>query len=143
MISESNADQRTSNASTQTKKTAAFLDMDVMHSIKNLSTGNNFIYEITNTFINDATNLVSEMESAIANKNFTLYMENMHALKGSAGSVGAMKLFEQCKATLLMPNREVNYISNLRKTNKLLQVTIEELNNFLSQPPAHTSERTG
>lgn len=142
-ISESKTDQSTNTASAQTTDTAAFLDMNVILSIKELSTGNDFINEITNIFINDASNLVSEMESAIAKKNFILYMENIHALKGSAGSIGAMKLFEHCKSTLLQPNREINYISNLRKTNKLLQVTIDELINFLSQRPTHSSEETG
>lgn len=116
-------------------ETTAILDVEVIQSIKDLSTDNNFIRDVIKIFINDAANLLSEMESAIASRNFTVYLEHMHALKGSAGSVGAMKLFEQCRFTLQQPNSDINYIQNLRKTSQLFDVTKNELDSFLSIQP--------
>ena len=119
----------------ETLETTAILDVEVIQSIKDLSTDNNFIRDVIKIFISDAANLLSEMESAIASRNFTVYLEHMHALKGSAGSVGAKKLFEQCRFTLQQPNSDINYIQNLRKTNQLFDVTKNELDSFLSIQP--------
>jgi two-component system sensor histidine kinase RpfC len=58
----------------QTMDSAAILDKEVIQSIKELSTDTNFVHDLINIFINDATKLLSEMESAIAKKNFTLYL---------------------------------------------------------------------
>jgi len=131
------------NSPHQIIETTDILDIEVIKSIKDLSNNDNFISEVIEIFVKDATDLVSNMESAIANKNITLYLENMHALKGSAGSVGAKKLFELCKSTLVQPIEEINYISNLRNINQLLHATKDDLESFLSDQTTYTSERTG
>ncbi|RLA02712.1 MAG: hypothetical protein DRQ45_04300, partial [Gammaproteobacteria bacterium] len=127
----------------KTMDSATILDREVIQSIKELSSDTNFIRDLIEIFINDATKLLSEMESAIAKNNFTLYLEHVHALKGSAGSIGANKLFELCQSTLLQPPKDICYISNLRKSNQLFQATNNELNGYLSTLAIHQSEVTG
>ena len=124
----------------KTMDSATILDKEVILSIKELSSDTNFIQDLIEIFINDATKLLSEMESAIAKKNFTLYLEHIHALKGSAGSIGANKLFELCQSTLLQPPKDICYISNLRKTNQLFQATNNELSRYLSTLAIHQSD---
>jgi len=132
-----------SNPPIKTMDSATILDREVIQSIKELSSDTNFIRDLIEIFINDATKLLSEMESAIAKNNFTLYLEHVHALKGSAGSIGANKLFELCQSTLLQPPKDICYISNLRKSNQLFQATNNELNRYLSTLAIHQSEVTG
>ena len=127
----------------QTTDSATILNMEVIQSIKELSTDTSFIRDLIEIFINDATKLLSEMESAIANKNFTLYLEHIHALKGSAGSIGANKLFKLCQSTLMQPPGDISYISNLSKINQLFQATNDELSRYLSIPEIHPSESSG
>ena len=127
----------------QTTDSATILNMEVIQSIKELSTDTSFIRDLIEIFINDATKLLSEMESAIANKNFTLYLEHIHALKGSAGSIGANKLFKLCQSTLMQPPNDISYISNLSKINQLFQATNDELSRYLSIPEIHPSESSG
>ena len=127
----------------QTMDSATILNMEVIQSIKELSTDTSFIRDLIEIFINDATKLLSEMESAIANKNFTLYLEHIHALKGSAGSIGANKLFKLCQSTLMQPPNDISYISNLSKINQLFQATNDELSRYLSIPEIHPSESSG
>jgi two-component system sensor histidine kinase RpfC len=122
---------------------ASFVDKHVIQSIRDLSTDTHFVCDVIETFITDATSLLSEMETAIANKNFTLYLEHVHALKGSAGSVGAKRLFEQCKSTLLQVPDDSGYISNLMETNQLFQATKNELFHYLSTSTAHPIEESG
>ena len=127
----------------QTMDSAAILNKEVIQSIKELSTDTNFIHDLIAIFINDATKLLSEMESAIAHKNFTLYLEHIHALKGSAGSIGANKLFKLCQSTLIQPPGDISYISNLSKINQLFQATNDELSRYLSLLEVHPSEVSG
>jgi two-component system sensor histidine kinase RpfC len=120
----------------------AILNKEVLQSIKDLSTDTNFIHDLIEIFINDARKLLSEMEPAIANNDFTLYLEHVHALKGSAGSIGANKLFELCQSTLLQLPAEINYISNLRRMHQLFQATNNELSRYLSMITMPSSEIT-
>jgi two-component system sensor histidine kinase RpfC len=134
---------KTCNSTTaHTADSKLFIDKNVIQSIKDLSEDTHFVQEVIDTFINDTTRLLSEMESSIANKNYTLYMEHMHALKGSAGSVGAKMLFEHCRGTLLRAPRDVNYISNLKETRQLFRTTESELHNYLSISAAKPVEST-
>jgi len=127
----------------QAMDSVAILDKEVIQSIKELSTDTNFVHDLINIFINDATKLLSEMESAIAKKNFTLYLEHIHALKGSAGSMGANKLFELCQSTLLLPPSDISYIANLKKINRLFQATSAELSRYISTLTTPSSESSG
>jgi HPt (histidine-containing phosphotransfer) domain-containing protein len=63
------------------------------------------------------------MESAVAAKDYETYLENIHALKGSAGSMGAQRLFVHCKQTLLQDPRTQNLIENLKIVNSLIKQT--------------------
>ena len=130
-------------SSAHTIDPASFVDKYVIQSIRDLSTDTCFVNDVIETFITDATSLLAEMETAIANKNFTLYLEHVHALKGSAGSVGAKRLFEQCKSTLLQAPDDSGYISNLMETNQLLQTTKNELIHCLSTSTVHSVEKSG
>jgi HPt (histidine-containing phosphotransfer) domain-containing protein len=70
------------------------------------------------------------MESAVAAKNYDKYLENIHALKGSAGSIGAQKIFLHCKQTLLQEPRTQNFIENLKNINSLFELTEDALSRY-------------
>ena len=130
-------------SSAHTIDPTSYVDEHVIQNIRDLSTDTDFVRDVIETFITDATSLLSEMETAIANMNFTLYLEHVHALKGSAGSVGANLLFEQCKSTLLQAPDDSGYISNLKETNQLLHATKNELFKYLSPSTTHPVEGSG
>ena len=121
-----------SSTTTNTTSSSVILDKAVIQSIRELSDNSNFVYDLIETFISDSSLLLTNMEKAIADKDITLYLEHIHALKGSSGSLGATKLFKHCKLTLLQPPSEINYISNLRTTSQLAQITKDELYNYLA-----------
>ena len=121
-----------SSIATSTTNSSAILDKAVIQSISELSDNPKFAYDVIETFISDCSLLLTKMEKAIADKNITLYLEHIHALKGSSGSLGAIKLFEHCKLTLLQPPSEINHISNLRTTSQLAQITKDELYNYFA-----------
>jgi two-component system sensor histidine kinase RpfC len=106
------------------------LDLVVLNSVKDLSSDDSFINELIAVFINDCGELFAEMESAVAAKDYETYLENIHAMKGSAGSMGAQKLFVHCKQTLLQEPRTQNLIENLKIVNSLLKQTEEALSEY-------------
>ena len=71
------------------------------------------------------------MESAVANKDYETYLENVHALKGSAGSIGAQKLFLQCKQTLLQSSSTPRLVESLKNINMLFTQTEEALSQYM------------
>ena len=106
------------------------LDHDVLNSVKELSSDESFINNLIAVFREDGRNLLAEMESAVAAKNYDKYLENIHALKGSAGSIGAQKIFLHCKQTLLQEPSAQNFIENLKNINSLFELTEDALSRY-------------
>ena len=132
-----NQDKRTENspsinesANESHVETAPLLDLAVLNSVKELSNDDFFIHEIINAFRNDGKKLLADMKSAVIAKDNAAYLENIHALKGSAGSIGAQKMFIHCKETLLHGNKLQNFIENLKNINLLFNQTVESLNEY-------------
>ena len=121
---------RESNRSTEPPKTQ-FLNIDSIQSISDLSEDPDFIKHVVDTFISDGKQLLLDMETSLAENKTGRYLEHVHALKGSAGSLGAEKLFELCRTTLVAERNTINYIDNLKKTVSLFSDTCDQLSNYL------------
>jgi two-component system sensor histidine kinase RpfC len=105
------------------------INYSILDSLQSLSDDNNFITNLIQTFILDTENLLCAMESSIANNNYPEYLEHVHALKGSAGSIGLEELYDYCKNTLSREPDTTDYIPNLKKIRTLLQQAKLELHN--------------
>ena len=55
-----------------------------------------FIPELIHGFLQDTERLLGEMESALRGKKYGDFKDLVHAIKGSAGSVGAQTLYDIC-----------------------------------------------
>jgi len=72
------------------------------------------------------------MEIALSNNDHKLFLEHAHALKGSAGSIGAQRIHDYCK-TLLIPETDSSvYISTLQKLIPALEDTKNKLDSYIS-----------
>jgi len=120
------------------------LDLDVINSVKDLSSDESFIYDLISTFRDDSRKLLAVLESAIATKDHPAYLESIHALKGSAGSIGAQKLFIFCKQTLLSDTSTQNFIQNLIDVSLLYKQTNDALSKYIEDNlNALTAEKLG
>ena len=61
-----------------------------------ISTGSNFMPELINGFIQDTEALLRQMEAAVAAAKFESLKDLVHALKGSAVTLGAEQLCQTC-----------------------------------------------
>jgi two-component system sensor histidine kinase RpfC len=51
---------------------------------------------LINGFLKDADDLMTQMHAAIRERQFDTFAERAHALKGSAGNIGAVELYREC-----------------------------------------------
>jgi two-component system sensor histidine kinase RpfC len=72
------------------------IDIDTLDSLVELSDDDLFVTNLINSYISDAELLLIDMEASIANKDYNKFLELAHALKGSSGSIGAVRLQDVC-----------------------------------------------
>ena len=117
------------------------LNIDSIQSISDLSEDPDFIKQVIDTFINDGKQLLLDMETSLAANKTGRYLEHIHALKGSAGSLGAEKLFELCRTTLVAERNTINYIDNLKKIVTLFSDTCDHLSNYLDSSTLSANDK--
>jgi two-component system sensor histidine kinase RpfC len=96
------------------------LDTDTLAQLQNLGDDGEFLYEIVTGFINETSILLDNAEKSLSNHKYKEFMEIIHAIKGSAGSIGAASVYNQCKLIYQMEESElardgVSMLSNLCK----------------------------
>jgi two-component system sensor histidine kinase RpfC len=107
------------------------LDYAVLAEIKDLSTDNGFISMLINNFIIDTEEQLKVMEYAISEKLYESYREHVHALKGSSGSIGAMKLHSYCKDEQQSYSNDSEYIASLKSISTIFSETKLSLLNYV------------
>jgi two-component system sensor histidine kinase RpfC len=107
------------------------IDYSALEEIKRLSTDNKFISTLINNFIRDTEEQLISMEQAVSEKRYMSYREDIHALKGSSGSIGAMKLHLHCKDEQEAYNSDTEYVASLKTISAVFSETKQELFQYL------------
>jgi two-component system sensor histidine kinase RpfC len=107
------------------------IDYSALEEIKRLSTDNKFISTLINNFIRDTEEQLISMEQAVSEKRYMSYREDIHALKGSSGSIGAMKLHLYCKDEQEAYNGDTEYVASLKTISAVFSETKQELFQYL------------
>ena len=107
------------------------LNYATLAEIKDLSTDNSFISTLINNFIIDTEEQLKVMEYAISEKKYESYREHVHALKGSSGSIGAMKLHSYCKDEQQSYSNDSEYITSLKSISSIFSETKLSLLNYV------------
>ena len=115
--------------------TFKMLNHDIINGLISLSDDSNFIREIIAGYAKDAKSLLTEMESALSKRDYHRYKEHLHALKGCAGSVGAERLYNECKESYSKDHLEnsVHYINKLKRLNKIHKESLIELFTYIER----------
>jgi two-component system sensor histidine kinase RpfC len=135
-ISDKHSGEPTEIASTLNEEIAnsntPILDYNIIQQISELSPENNFMSSLINGFLVDTEEQIISMEQNIAEKQYDEYRENVHALKGSSGSIGAIQLHSCCKDEHKSYTSDSDYIVSLRKISALFAETKIALIDYLS-----------
>ncbi len=108
------------------------VDNQILESLSNLSDDKSFVPTLISGYLADSREQLSNMELAISNKQYDLFRELLHAMKGSSGSIGASKLHSQCKDNQNIHADDVEYIQTLRKVSETFSETENRLLEYLN-----------
>ena len=131
------------NHTDSAEKMPDILDESVLRSIEELSNDQMFISTLITGFIEDASKLTAEMQQALSIKDYLQFGELMHALKGSAGSLGATMLHQLCTEEPGKSRTPLEYINLLKKIIGTLEQTRCELQLYLQAKGMNTSTQSG
>ena len=73
------------------------IDENILSQLQGLEDSGNFFSELVDGFINDTDALLNDAEKSLYKHDYKQFMEIIHAIKGSAGSIGATLVFKQCR----------------------------------------------
>lgn len=77
-------------------------------SLEIMDKRSSFIPELIHGFLWDTEQLLEDMEKAMREKRHQDFKDLAHAMKGSAGSVGAQSLYDLCSSVSGIPEKEMN-----------------------------------
>src|SRR3990172_413764 len=77
------------------------IDLATFEELKQMS-GEDFINELIDAFLDDAPNMIGNMQAALASKDVESFRRNAHSLKSNASTFGALGLAGLAKELELM-----------------------------------------
>ena len=100
-----------------------------------------FMDKLIGVFVADNVTLMAKMEASLASRNVAEFRSHLHALKGSAASMGAERLMTNCKVIGRLSDAEVKLqIPALLKTlREGLAATRESLERYLQERKKSTA----
>ena len=103
------------------------IDKTTFEELKQMS-GEDFINELIDAFLEDGPNMLNNMQTALAAKDVESFRRNAHSLKTNANTFGAMELGAQAKELEYMARENNLEVGNrLEKLNQSFSVAAAEL----------------
>lgn len=103
------------------------IDTNSFNELKQMS-GENFINELIDAFLDDAPNMIANMRAAIPANDVESFRRNAHSLKSNANTFGATELASLAKELEFMAKENNLDIGNRFETlETALAVVAEEL----------------
>ena len=121
------------------------LDSNTLAELEQLGSGPAFVQDLVDGFLKDGDALVAELRNALEAGQFQRYRDAAHALKGSAGGVGARALFEASARACKLPDHQMPLHGPrlLKEMRSALEAARHALLGYLKrrtqQPPAPAS----
>src|SRR5215211_9444422 len=103
------------------------IDKATFEELKQMS-GADFINELIDAFLDDAPNMISQMQTAIMSKDVESFRRNAHSLKSNANTFGATELGALAKELEMMGRENNLEVGNrLEVLNEMFGKVAEEL----------------
>lgn len=90
---------------------SALIDRNVLLELESLGEGLGFLSELIDGFNRDMEGLLDQLATSIANRKANRFRDVAHAIKGSAGNIGANRLHELCTRACRINDREFVHIA--------------------------------
>ena len=109
----------------------AVLNAQVLDSLFAITSDSRFLPRLIEGFIADTDELLQRMEHAIARKDYGEFRDLVHALKGSAGNIGARALYEVAVRT--MQGEDCRAVENLKHLHRCHRDTVPAFRSYLKE----------
>ncbi len=93
-------------AAVQAEEEVALIDREKLMELEGIGRAG-FVADLVAGFLADGEKLIAAMAAATREADYKGFREHVHALKGSAGSLGAVALFERCREVSQVAPREL------------------------------------
>jgi two-component system, sensor histidine kinase RpfC len=81
---------------TQPNAAAEIVNAETLSHLEDLGSTPDFLERLVGVFVADSLSLLAKMEAAVAARNFGEFRSHLHAMKGSAASIGTERLTRLC-----------------------------------------------
>jgi len=78
------------------RRAAEIVSVETLAHLEDLGSTPDFLERLVGVFVADSLSLLAKMESAVAARNFGEFRAHLHAMKGSAASIGTERLTRMC-----------------------------------------------
>jgi two-component system sensor histidine kinase RpfC len=114
---------------------APVVSADTLADLEELGSSPAFMDKLIGVFVADNVTLLAKIESALAARNVAEFRSHLHAMKGSAASMGAERLTSLCKDMGRLSDAEVKLQipSLLKSLREQLAATRESLEHYLQE----------
>lgn len=108
------------------------IDEIVLDNLLQLGSGTKFIRELISGFTSDGVRIIGELQESVAQRDYPKLQDATHALRGSAGELGASKLVRLCFMTERIKPYEMgsglpaSLVSNIQQAFKATETALEE-----------------
>ncbi|HKG53448.1 MAG TPA: Hpt domain-containing protein [Anaerolineales bacterium] len=103
------------------------IDQETFNELKQMS-GADFINELIDAFLDDAPNMIQNMQTALNTKDIESFRRNAHSLKSNANTFGATELGALAKELEMMGKESNLEVGNrLEALNEAFSKVAEEL----------------
>jgi two-component system sensor histidine kinase RpfC len=89
-----------------TEQRAGVVDVEKLKELEGIGRSG-FVADLVAGFLTDGEKLVAAMAASVTEADYKGFREQVHALKGSAGSLGATALYEKCREVSQVAPREL------------------------------------
>jgi two-component system sensor histidine kinase RpfC len=114
---------------------ASIVNADTLADLEELGSSPAFMDKLIGVFVADNVTLMTKIESALAARNVAEFRSHLHAMKGSAASMGAERLTGYCKDMGRLSDAEVKLQipALLKSLREELAATRESLERYLQE----------
>ena len=114
---------------------APVVNSDTLADLEELGSSPAFMDKLIGVFVADNVTLMAKIESALAARNVVEFRSHLHAMKGSAASMGAERLTGYCKDMGRLSDAEIKLqiLGLLKALRESLAATRESLERYLQE----------
>jgi two-component system sensor histidine kinase RpfC len=111
------------------------IDRQVLRDLEELGGGLDFVADLADGFIKDTELLFDQLKQSIAERALRQFRDLSHAIRGSAGSVGARRLHELGGRACRISDRDFSQIAPMAESEMCLAFTEtkDALENYLNE----------